>query len=569
MLATLSIRDVVLIERLDLEFRPGLATLTGETGAGKSILLDALGLALGARAEAGLVRTGAAQAAVTAVFELSAAHPVRVLLAAQELHSDVDEPLVLRRIVGADGRSRAFVNDQPASVALLRQIGGQLVEIHGQFESQRLLDPSSHRDLLDAFGGLQPRAAATAAARRLWQEAAAAHAAAADELAAAARNRDFLRQTLDELESLDPQPGEEADLAERRSILMNAEKLMLAMDEAAQALSGRSVEHGGRAVDAVLSAAARSLERVAASCEGRLDGVIATLERATSEATEAMALLDRAVADLDLDANNLEAVEERLFALRALARKHDCAVDDLPRLRDETANRLAALEDGSDSLERMAAAEIAAREAYRTAASDLSDARSAAAAMLDAAVATELEPLRLGRARFETAVEPSDAERDWADRGWDRVQFRVATNPGAAPGPLNRIASGGELARFMLALKVVLARADPVPTLVFDEVDAGIGGAVAAAVGDRLARLAATVQVLVLTHSPQVAARGEHHWRVSKRLEDSVARTAVQILGPAERQEEIARMLAGAEITDQARAAAGSLIADAAACAGS
>ncbi|TVR98739.1 MAG: DNA repair protein RecN [Rhodospirillales bacterium] len=568
MLATLTIRDVVLIDHLQLEFRPGLSALTGETGAGKSILLDALGLAMGARGDAGLVRAGAGQAGVTAAFELPAGHPVLAILAAQDITAEAGEPLVLRRLVTADGRSRAFVNDQPVSVALLRRIGGHLVEIHGQFESQRLLDPASHGDLLDAFGGLRPLTDATGIARRRWRQAVEACAEAAARLATAERDRDLLSSALEEMDTLAPRPGEEAELAERRSLLMHAEKLIQAMDEAARALAGGSVERGGRAVDAVLTGAARTLERVAATCDGRLDAVIAALDRAASEATEAMALLERAVADLDLDPQHLESVEERLFALRALARKHDCQVDDLVRLREEVAARLAALEDGSDAVRRLSEAEAAARGAYSEVATDLSQARSAAAARLDAAVAAELEPLRLGRARFETEVAPSAEERDWTDHGWDRVQFRVATNPGAAPGPLNRIASGGELARFMLALKVVLARADPVPTLVFDEVDAGIGGAVAAAVGDRLARLAEDVQVLVLTHSPQVAARGGHHWRVSKQVEGTTARTSVRILDPAERREEIARMLAGAEVTEQARAAASSLMAGAGALAG-
>lgn len=553
MLATLTICDIVLIDRLELEFRSGLCALTGETGAGKSILLDALGLALGARSEARLVRHGALQAAVSATFYVAPDHDACRVLAEHEI-DDNEGVLVLRRILTQDGRSRAFVNDQPVSRALLRRVGETLVEIHGQFESRQLLDTSHHRALLDAFGGLKTLVDAAQEARGNWRHVAQRLSTAAAELASACRDEDYLKHVLNELESVNPRVGEEQELTDRRQLLMNAEKLVQAMDEAAQALGGH-----GRGVDGAIRSASRALERVAAKAEGKLDATIAALARAASESEEAIALLSRAVVDLDLDPRGLEAVEERLFTLRALARKHACSVDSLPDLRSEMAARLASVEDGSALVARLAAEEAEARAVYVERATELSEARSCAARRLDAAVAGELEPLRLGSARFMTIVERMD-ETGWGDQGWDRVNFLVSTNPGAPPGPLNRIASGGELARFMLALKVVLARADPVPTLIFDEVDAGIGGAVAAAVGERLARLAADVQVLVVTHSPQVAARGSHQWRVSKALDVAGSRTLVHILDEKEREEEIARMLAGAKVTDEARAAAHSLL---------
>jgi DNA repair protein RecN (Recombination protein N) len=557
MLSTLTIRNVVLIDHLELAFRPGLCALTGETGAGKSILLDALGLALGSRADARLVRRGAEQAVVSARFDLSPGHPAFALLAEQGLEASTDG-VVVRRVLTADGRSRAFINDQAVGVALLRRVGDTLVEIHGQFESQRLLDPATHRELLDAYGGLLPLVEATASARRLWRQAADARAAAVGEWEAARRDEAFLRHAADELASMDPHPGEEAELARRRTLLINAEKLVQALDEAARELGGG----GGRSsVDTALRAAVRLLQRVAERADGRFDNVLTSLERAASEVEEAQALLQRAATDMDLDPRRLEELEERLFTLRGLARKHGCGVEDLCELRETIAARLAAIDDGSGRLARLTQEEGEARQHYREAASRLSAARKDAARRLDTAVASELEPLRLGKAVFQTGIEDI-GEADWGDRGWDRVSFAVTTNPGTPAGPLHRIASGGELARFMLALKVVLARADPVPTLIFDEVDAGIGGAVAAAVGDRLARLASDVQVLVVTHSPQVAARASNHWRVSKTIGSEESRTSVDALGAADRKEEIARMLAGARVTEEARAAAGSLLQD-------
>jgi DNA repair protein RecN (Recombination protein N) len=554
MLQSLSIRDVVLIDRLDLTFPPGLCVLTGETGAGKSILLDALGLSLGERADAGLVRHGAAQASVTAAFAFADGHPALALLADQGIEDGGDGALILRRVVGADGRSRAFVNDQPVSVSLLRQIGDVCVEIHGQFENQRLMQTATHRALLDAYGGVQGEAARVVATHRAWRYAAEAFARAGADLAAARREEDFLRHAVDELEALAPAPGEEAQLAERRAVMMHAEKLIEAMNQAASDLNA------GAGVEGALRAAARALERVADKAEGRLDAALEALDRAAVEAAEAAVQLDKASADMDLDPRSLEGVEERLFALRALARKHDVAVDGLADLLGRLKGRLGALDDGGDRLRSLQAETVAARQAYVEAAAALGRRRREAAARLDAAMAGELGPLKFGGARFHTRVDPLPEEA-WGEHGSDTVAFEVATNPGTPPGPLNKISSGGEMSRFMLALKAVLAQADPVPTIVFDEVDANVGGAVAAAVGDRLAHLAERFQVLVVTHSPQVAARGAHHWRVAKSDDGKATVTRVDALGAAERKEEIARMLAGARITDEARAAADSLLA--------
>lgn len=555
MLTSLAIRDVVLIDTLDLQFSPGLSALTGETGAGKSILLDALGLGLGARADAKLVRHGREQATVSVRFDLP---PVNEALAVLREHGlDVsDGALLLRRIVSADGRSRAFVNDQPVGVGLLRRLGGMLVEIHGQFDNQRLLDPAAHRALLDAYGGLAAEAAACAAAWRIWRAAAQARAGAEADLTQARRDEDFIRHALDEFARLAPQPGEEAELSARRSRLMNAEKLGQAIDEAARELAGGPA----RGAIEALRSALRSLQRVAAKAEGRLDAAIVALDRALSDSVEGHALLEKTLGDAELDPRQLEAAEERLFELRAQARKHGVAVDDLARLHDDMAGRVSALEDGEAVLAGLRRDEAAAGQRWQEAAAVLGERRGAAAARLDAAVAGELAPLRLGKAQFVTRVEPLTAA-EGGPFGCDRVAFEVATNPGVPPGPLARIASGGELARFTLALKVVLAGADPVATLIFDEVDAGVGGAVAAAVGARLGRLAADVQVLVVTHSPQVAARADHHWRISKAEAGPTVRTTVEVLDAAGRREEIARMLAGTQVTEEARAAAVSLLA--------
>jgi len=559
MLQGLAIRDVVLIDRLDLAFETGLSALTGETGAGKSILLDALGLALGARADAGLVAKGAAQASVAATFALDTKHPARALLADRGLASDDDELIILRRTMGADGRSRAFVNDQPVPVGTLRELANFLVEVHGQFDTHGLLDPATHRVALDVYGGLIAEAQRVAALYGDWRTAQAAESEARERAAKAATDEDFLRHAVDELDRLDPKPGEETDLAQRRALLAAREKLIEAINAARADLGA------GKGVEGALRGAERLLQRMAPQAMGKLDRALAALDRAAVEAADAMAEVDALEHALDLDASGLEAVEERLYALRALARKHRVEVDRLADLKSEFEARLAALDSGEEGLKRLAAATAKARAGYVEAATALSAARRAAGQRLDKAIAKELPPLKLEKAKFRTKVEDLP-EPNWAPQGMDRVVFEVATNPGADLGPIDRIASGGELARFMLALKVALrapgkAKRAGVDTLIFDEVDSGIGGAVAAAVGERLAVLAESAQILVVTHSPQVAARAEHHWRVSKKTAGRSAATAVEALDAKARREEIARMLSGASVTDAARAAADSLLA--------
>lgn len=552
MLASLSIRDVVLIDRLDLAYEPGLSVLTGETGAGKSILLDALGLALGERADSGLVRHGADQATVIAAFELSDPATVDAVLREADLDACEGE-LILRRVVTADGRSRAYVNDQPTSVGLMRRLGDVLVEIQGQFDQRGLMDPSTHRDTLDAFAGLTRQAEGVARAWGAWRTALVALETARADLEKARSDEEYLRHSVAELDQLAPQVGEEDRLAETRSMLMNAEAVVEALNTASAAIS----EDGG--ADNAVARAQRALERVADRAAGRLDTALAALERAAAELEDASAEIAAAAADIEADGGTLTEIDDRLHALRDLARKHGVGVDRLPEVHRRFADHLAALDGKGGEIGALTAAEDKAKRAYTEAAESLSKARAAAAAKLDAAIAKELPPLKLDKARFETMVSRQDESR-WGASGLDAVAFQVATNPGMPAGPLSKIASGGELSRFLLALKVVLAEASPIPTLVFDEVDSGVGGAVAAAVGDRLARLATRLQVLVVTHSPQVAAQGAHHWHVAKRVQNQVTATDVVRLNTDERREEIARMLSGAAITSEARAAADSLL---------
>ena len=561
MLVSLSIRDVILIDRLDLSFHAGLSVLTGETGAGKSILLDALGLALGARAEAALVRRGAGQASVAAAFELADDHPAWGLLKDQGLARET--PLLLRRTLSADGRSRAFVNDQPASVGFLRELGDSLVEIQGQLDQHGLLDAATHGAALDAFGGeagLNERVRGT---YKTWRQALAAGTAFAAELEAARRDEAFLRHALAELEGLGAKPGEEAALAEERTLLMHREQVVEALNAAAAILSGEPAGRGD-GIEAALGRARRQLERAAEKVAGRLDPALAALERAGVELAEATAALAALGSAIDAEPGRLEAVDERLYALRELARKHRVPSDGLAALGETFQHRLAAIDAREEARRQHEESVAAAREAYLGAAATLSKARGEAAGRLDRAIMAELPPLKLERAKFATRLVPL-AEVAWGEEGIERVAFEVATNPGTPLGAIAKIASGGELARFMLALKVVLSRMSSAPTLVFDEVDSGIGGATAAAVGERLQRLGRELQVLVVTHSPQVAARGAHHWRVSKRQggrgKEEETLTRVEELAAAARREEIARMLSGRRVTDAARAAADSLIA--------
>lgn len=558
MLTALSIRDVVLIDRLDLSFEKGLCVLTGETGAGKSILLDSLGLALGARAESGLVRHGAERAVVTAMFEIGPDHPAHALLAEQEM-DDPGGEMVLRRMLGADGRSRAFVNDQPASVGLLRQIGETLVEIQGQFEPRGLIDPATHRALLDRYGGLDGEAAVVREAHKTWRAAARSTREAEESASEAERDRAFLEHSADELAQLDPQPGEEEKLAEQRSRLMHSEQLIEALNAASAELTGSNN------VEDSLQVAQRHLARVADKAGGALDAAVAALERAAVEATEAIREIAAAGAEIDPDQGGLETVEERLFALRAVARKHAVEVDELAALRRRMGEKLALAQDRTGAVERLRQAEQKARADFHEKAAELTAARKAAAERLDGAVNVELPPLKLEKARFVTGVETQE-EAGWSAEGIDKVAFRVSTNPGTPEGPLGKVASGGELSRIMLALKVVAAEPGDVPTLIFDEVDANVGGATADAVGERLARLSGGLQVLVVTHSPQVAARGHDHMRVEKGANggtDTITR--VTRLSEEERREEVARMLSGAAITEEARAQAARLIEEASA----
>lgn len=563
MLIGLGVRDVVLIEALDLSIGPGLTVLTGETGGGKSIILDALGLATGARADAGLVRQGRSQASASAVFALPPDHPVWACLEEKGLAFERDEDLVLRRQLSSDGRSRAFVNDQPASVAVLRELGALLLEVHGQHETVGLLDPKTHRPLLDAYAGLSTKAAADA--WRRWREASQAVAALKAEAARAAMEMEELTLRLQELDRLDPREGEEERLAEERALLGAAEKALADISAARDGL-------GGDSLTARLGQALRALERArertrqaGASDEGPASRLIgeaaAAVDRAMVEAGEALSAIDAAAEVFDVEPGRLEKSEERLFALRAMARKLGVPVEALPaeRLRLAAALRLA--EGSGEELKAAEAHKAGARAAYGEAAEALSAARLQAGERLAQAVEGELAPLKLDKARFRVKLERLD-EAQAGPTGLDRVAFEISTNPGAPFGGLGDIASGGELARFALALKAALAgRGEgPSPLMIFDEVDQGVGGAVADAVGLRLKRLAGRGQVLVVTHSPQIAARADAHWRVSKSGDGERVRTLVETLDPRAREEEIARMLAGAEITEAARAAARALM---------
>ncbi|MDE2197779.1 MAG: DNA repair protein RecN [Rhodospirillales bacterium] len=555
MLTALSIRDVVLIERLDLAFGAGLTVLTGETGAGKSILLDSLGLAMGARAEAGLVRAEAAQASVSALFSPPAGHQALELLGEQGIEAEGE--IVLRRVISADGRSRAFVNDQPVGVGLLRRLAGLLVEVQGQHDQMGLADPAGHAALLDAFGVTPALGAAVAQGYRTWRDAVAALAAARTAIAEAERDQEWLRHAVDEIANLAPQEGEEEQLAGERQRLQQGEKHGQAIAAALAELVSRDRRNPGPA--AALRAASRGLQRLTGPIAAAAAPALAALERAEEALAEAETLLSRLGEEAEADPRRLEQTEERLFALRALARKHAVPVAELPALLAGLRARLDALETGAAQVEALESAATAARTAYAGACAKLTAARQAAAGRLDRALARELPPLRLERARFTTDITPLP-DSDWGMAGADAVRFLIATNPGQAPGPLGKIASGGELSRLMLALKVVLAGGSPAATLVFDEVDSGIGGATAAAVGERLARVAERVQVLLVTHSPQVAARGAAHLLVAKAVAKGRAQTQVAPLeGPA-RREEIARMLAGETVTAAARAAADSLL---------
>ena len=547
MLRQLVIRDVVLIDRLELEFGDGLGVLTGETGAGKSILLDALGLALGARADSGLVRNGQESASVSAAFDLASGHPAIVLLDEAGIDAEPGEPLLLRRQLKADGGSRGFLGGSAAPASVLRDVGGTLVEIHGQHDDRGLLNPKGHRALLDAFGKIDSGVVASAWNRlsRLSDELDEARAAAAQ----AERDRDYLTHAAEEIASLAPEPGEETHLSEQRAA-------MQAGARAGESLQGLDELLGGSdGALASLRLAARRIERGAAE-HPLLAEALAALDRAVIETAEAEDRIARAAEVMAFDPQRLELVESRLFDIRALARKHRVEADALAVLGEDMRAKLALIEAGGERIAELERQLQEARAAYDVAAEDLRAQRMAAAGRLDAAVATELAPLKLEAAGFRTAL----SEAEPGPSGIDRVEFTVSTNPGAPYGALTRIASGGELSRFILALKVALAEAGGASTMIFDEIDRGVGGAVASAIGERLARLSERSQLLVVTHSPQVAARAQHHYRIEKSHGADGTRTTVRKLSPEERREEIARMLSGAAVTDEARAQAARLL---------
>ncbi len=556
MLAALSIRDIVLIDKLDLSFGPGLTVFTGETGAGKSIVLDSLSLALGARGDGGLVRKGAKSASVTASFELAASHPAAGLIREHDL--DAGEPLILRRVQFPDGRTKAFINDRPASTGLLAQLGRALVEIHGQHDERALLDPGSHRYLLDQFGGLLPAVSAVSDLWEHWRELDAKAAALARDLELAERERDYLTAACDELNALAPQPGEEETLAAKRQAILASGKIRADLEAAADALAPPLFPASK------LSGVLRRLERQPGLAEG-LKPVLGALERVLIEAEEARVLVEARLRGGGED--NVEAIEERLFKLRAVARKHRVPVSALPDVHRRFLGELSKLETGEEHLHAARKEAAAAASAYEQAADALSEKRLAAAAKLDRAVQKELKPLRLEKARFVTHTERLAEGKDGmagGPSGRETIMFHVQTNPGAKPGPLMKVASGGELARFLLALKVVLAEKNTAPVLVFDEIDTGVGGATASAIGERLMRLGGQAQVLAVTHSPQVAAHADGHFRLYKTArgegQDAFMETCAEALDDGGRLEEIARMLAGREVTEEARAAASRLI---------
>lgn len=583
MLTSLSIRDVVLIEALDLSFHDGFTALTGETGAGKSILLDSLGLAMGERANAGLVRAGAAEARVSACFEAPAGHAVFTLLSEQGMPADTTDPIVLRRVISREGRSRAWVNDQPVGLALLRGIATSLIEIQGQHEQMGLADPATHRGLLDASNIPTALTDSVSTAFALWKERAAELAAAQRALDEAAREEEWLRHTVDELTALAPQPDEEENLARQRHSLQQAERRNEAVAAALAELTPRdrrtaapatALRAAGRALHRLLPAPGNntarqanetaSAEQDSALAEAQASEALATealaaLENAENALAEAENLLSRLSAETDANPRMLEETEERLFSLRTMARKHGVAVDALADLLATLSARLAGLESGVQHLHALREAVTAAQAAYQTHATALTAARERAARALEQAVSRELKPLRLEKARFVVEIQPLPQEQ-WSRQGMEQVAFLIAANPGQPAGPLARVASGGELSRLMLALKLVLAGQSGIGTLIFDEIDAGVGGATAAAIGERLRRLAGKVQVLAVTHSPQVAASAHAHLRIGKKTQNGQTVTHATPLSTTERTEEIARMLAGDTITDAARAAAASLL---------
>lgn len=552
MLQNLSIRNVVLIDKLDLNFKSGLSVLTGETGAGKSILLDSLGLVMGNRAEASLVRMGEDKLSVTAVFdtpkkESELAH----ILADNEI--DFEDEIIIKRTLSKDGKGKFFINDQPISLKLLKEIGKYLVEIHGQFDNQGLLNPANHLSILDSYGNYAERVSQTKEAYLQYKQSKKQRIEAEEKLLKAKEEEENLRHWVKELEAVATYEGEEEELSQRRHELMNAEKIIENLSYAYNVLTQ------GTDVQAAIRHAQAAMDKAAAQVEGKYDEIIASLDRALIETSEAINQIESASENISMNTNELENIEARLFSLKGLARKHQVSVSELPQVLQNFKSQLDSIEYGEEEINRLAKLEQEARQKYIEVANALSLARKKAAEKLDKSVMAELPPLKMEKAKFITEINKKD-ESQWNDLGFDEVMFTVSTNPNSPQGTINKIASGGELSRFMLALKVNLAQSSSVGTMIFDEVDAGVGGATAQAVGERLARLAKQVQVMVVTHSPQVASRGDNHFKVEKHTENNITTTTVRELNKEERKEEIARMLAGDIITQEARAAADVLI---------
>lgn len=548
MLENLSIRNVVLIDKLDLDFKSGLSVLTGETGAGKSILLDSVGLVLGNRAETSLIRHGEDKLSVNATFSLPTKdNPVWNIFSDNEI--EVEDELIIKRVLSKDGKGKIFINDQPISAKLLKEVGKYLVEVHGQFDNQGLLNPANHREVLDSYGVYEKSLNDTKDAFNAYRSAKKSRIQAEEDILKAKTDEENLRHWVTELEKAAPSVGEENELSQRRLELMNAEKIIESLNYAYNALSQSSD------VQSSLRQAQTAVYKASDMVDGKYSEIIDHLEQAMIEAGEALGKIESASENVTLDTNELEEIEDRLFSLRSLARKHQMSIDELPELLENFKQKLSNIEFGEEGLDKLRKQEERARLEYVKAATDLSSKRKSAALKLDNAVMQELPPLKMEKAKFVTQIEKLD-EGAWNEYGFDNIYFTVATNPNSPQGPINKIASGGELARFMLALKVNLAQTSNIETMIFDEVDSGIGGATAQAVGERLARLAKDVQVLVVTHSPQVAAKGNNHFKVEKTTKANITTTTVNSLFENDKCEEIARMLAGEKISDEARAAA-------------
>lgn len=551
MLKSLSIRNVVLIDKLDLDFASGLNVFSGETGAGKSILLDSLGLILGNRAETSLIRQGADKLTVSGSFEIADKNnPFFKLCAENDL--EIDDEIIIKRSLSTDGKGKIFLNDQPITARLLKELGAYLVEVHGQFDNQGLLNPATHLQVLDSFGGYDEELETTASAYRKYQDLSKKLSQAQAAFNEAVKEEDNLRHWVDELEKAKVKKGEEEELNRKRTELMHAEKIMEGLNTAYSSLHGRDI-------GSLIQKAQGALSKINGLTGGKYEEIEKSLDSALIELDEAVSLIEQASQDINITSGEADSIEERLFALKALSRKHQVGIDELPEVLLKFKGELAALDKGGEDIADLHKAVNIAQEEYVKAAERLSELRKKAASILDKAVMGELGPLKMEKAKFVTEISKTD-ESEWSEKGFDRVCFTVATNLGSPQGPLNKIASGGELARFMLALKVNLAQKSSVETLVFDEVDSGIGGATAQAVGERLARLAKKVQVLLVTHSPQVASFSDEHFKVLKQTENGTTLTKVYKLSAAEKKEEIARMLSGEKITDAARAAAEALI---------